>query len=100
METTTQHRDNISLAQHTVGFKTYRTAKRVKMHRNGARESQEPERKPVQQLIWERILKLRASGLVTNREAANLCLVRFTWTKGKAMAKLAELEDRYANRKQ
>lgn len=108
MDTTTRHSNSISLPQHTAGFKTCRTAARVKMRdakilRNDARQHQEPEGIPVQavqQLIWKGILKLRASGLMTNREAANLCLVRFTWTKEQATAKLAELEERNPNRKQ
>ena len=41
METTTLHRNSIEVAKYTVGVKTYKTAKRVKMrevkiYRNGA----------------------------------------------------------------
>jgi len=53
----------------------------------------------VQQLIWENILKLREANLMTNREAADICLVRFTWIEEQARAKLKELEERYPNRK-
>ena len=138
METNTQHRNSIEVARYTVGFKTYKTAGRVKMrelkiYRNGAwvycdafteeeRETheawakefleamklndtrqkvEEPEGMPmqaVQQSIWENILKLREEGLMTNREAANLCLVRFTWSESEAKAKLTELKERYPNR--
>lgn len=139
METTTQHRNSLEAAKYTVGFKTYKTAERVKMrevkiYRNGAwiycdafteeeRETheawareflgamklndtrqkvEEPEEVPVQvvqQQLWENILKLREAGLMTNREAANLCLVRFTLTPEQAKAKLTELEERYPTRK-
>lgn len=139
MKTTTQTRNSTQVARYTVGFKTYKTAARVKMrelkiYRNGAwvycdafteeeRETheewakeflqvmklndtrqnlEEPEEMPmqtVQQLIWENILNLREAGLMTNREAANLCLVRFTWTTEQARAKLTELKERYLNRK-
>ncbi|RDV10736.1 hypothetical protein DXT99_25860 [Pontibacter diazotrophicus] len=136
--TSTQHGNSQQGAKYTVGFKTYKTAGRVKMrevkiYRNGAwiycdafteaeretheawarefleamklndtRQYQKPEAVPVQavqQLIWENILKLREAGLMTNREAADICLVRFTWTEEQAKARLAELKERYPNRK-
>ena len=64
-------------------------------------QEKEPEEvlvQAVQQQIWENILNLREAGLMTNREAANLCLVRFTWTEEQAKARLKELEERYTNR--
>ncbi|WP_162055800.1 hypothetical protein [Pontibacter pamirensis] len=142
METTTKQRNSIETARYTVGFKTYKTAERVKMrevkiYRNGAwvycdsfteaeretheawakefleamklndtlqyqvqpEQEKEPEGMPVQQLIWENILKLREAKMMTNREAANLCLVRFTWSEKEARAKLTELKERHLNRK-
>ncbi|PRY13810.1 hypothetical protein CLV24_105180 [Pontibacter ummariensis] len=45
------------------------------------------------------ILKLREAGLMTSREAASLCLVRFTRTTEQAEACLRELEERYPDRK-
>lgn len=136
MEKTIQPRNSTQVARYTVGFKTYKTAERVKMrevkiYRNGAwiycdafteeeREThevwareflqvmklndtrqnvEEPEEMPVQQLIWENIPKLREANMMTNREAANLCLVRFTWTPEQAKARLTELKERYPNRK-
>jgi len=41
MDTTTQHRNSMGAARYTIGFKTYKTAGRVKMrevriYRNGA----------------------------------------------------------------
>jgi hypothetical protein len=116
-------------ARYTMGFKTYKTAGRVKMrevkiYRNGAwvycdaftqeeretyeawakefleamklndtrqnleqlKQRKEPEAMPmqvVQQLIWENILILREANLMTNREAADLCLMRFTWPRSR-----------------
>ncbi|MFD3002614.1 hypothetical protein ACFS7Z_19745 [Pontibacter toksunensis] len=70
------------------------------MKLNDTRQNvEEPEEMPVQQLIWENILKLREANMMTNREAANLCLVRFTWSEKEARAKLTELKERYPNRK-
>ncbi|RDV11105.1 hypothetical protein DXT99_25160 [Pontibacter diazotrophicus] len=143
--TSTQHENSQQGAKYTVGFKTYKTAERVKMrevkiYRNGAwiycdafteaeRETHEAwasefleamklndtrqyQEKPaqeiasedlplqaVQQQVWSNILKLREAGLMTNREAADICLVRFTWTLEQAIARLAELKERYLNRK-
>ena len=145
MKTTIQHRTSLEAARYTVGFKTYKTAERVKMrevkiYRNGAwvycdafteeerethevwakaflqvmkhndtlqhqvqpEQEKEPEEMPVQavqQQIWENILNLREANLMTNREAADICLVRFTWSEREAKAKLTELKERYSNRK-
>ncbi|PRY13785.1 hypothetical protein CLV24_105155 [Pontibacter ummariensis] len=74
----------------------------TRQHQVQPEQEKEPEEMPVQavqQLIWENILKLREAGLMTNREAANLCLVRFTWSESEAKAKLTELKERYTNRK-
>ncbi|RDV11908.1 hypothetical protein DXT99_23680 [Pontibacter diazotrophicus] len=143
--TSTQHGNSQQGAKYTVGFKTYKTAGRVKMrevkiYRNGAwiycdafteeeRETHEAwakafleamklndtrqyQEKPaqekaseemplqaVQQQLWNNILKLREAGLMTNREAANICLVCFTWTEEQARHRLTELKERYLTRK-
>lgn len=49
----------------------------------------------IQELIWDAILILRNANLMTSKEAASICLVRFTWTETRAMAKLKELQERY-----
>ena len=49
----------------------------------------------IQKLIWDAILILRESELMTNKEAASIALVRFTWTPKEAKAKLIELQERY-----
>ncbi len=48
-----------------------------------------------QAMLWNTILLLRGAGLMTNREAANICLVHFTWTQEQAEARLQELQERY-----
>lgn len=66
------------------------------------KQKKEPEAMPmqvVQQLIWDTLLELREACLVTNREAADICLVRFTWTEEQAKAKLTELEERHLAKK-
>ncbi|GAB3832048.1 hypothetical protein [Pontibacter rugosus] len=47
-----------------------------------------------QALLWETILTLREVDLMTSREAAGTCLVRFTWTTAQVQAKLVELQER------
>ncbi|GHA81836.1 hypothetical protein [Pontibacter akesuensis] len=47
-----------------------------------------------QALLWDTILMLRGTGRMTSREAAAICLVRFTWTPEQAKAKLEGLQER------
>ena len=53
----------------------------------------------IQRLLWDTILMLREAELMTNKEAASICLVRFTWTPEQAKARLTELQERYITRK-
>jgi len=51
----------------------------------------------LQTLLWDAMVLLKESGRMSNKEAAGICLVRFTWSTEQVQAKLEELTNRIIN---
>ncbi|QCR23762.1 hypothetical protein [Pontibacter sp. SGAir0037] len=47
----------------------------------------------IQSLLWGALMNLKQSGQLTEREAASIALVRFTWTREQALQKLNKLSN-------
>lgn len=52
----------------------------------------------IQALLWDAVLLLKTTGEMSQKEAASLCLVRFTWSREQAQSKLEELQKRLINK--